>query len=83
MGSVHALQVGLRFNVTPVFLNETTAPFIHHLADPTVKKLCNGQFLQDLLLILAEPKNNTAGVEKAYLSNKWSKFRLHKPTCHG
>ena len=72
-----ALQVGLRFNVTPVSLNETTVPFIHYLADPAVKKLCNGQFLQDLLLILADPKTIWNAFMAAFMARELTESSIH------
>lgn len=72
-----ALQVGLRFNITPAFLNETTTPFIHYLADPAVKQLCNGQFLQDLLLILAEPKTLWSAFMTAFMARALTESSIH------
>jgi hypothetical protein len=50
-----ALQSGLRFDVSPPFINQHTAPFIRYLSDPATKQVCSGQFLRQLLLIIAEP----------------------------
>lgn len=54
--ALNTLQSGLRFDVSPDFINKTTAPFIRYLSDPAVKLLCNGQFLQDLLVVIVEPR---------------------------
>ncbi|OJJ44977.1 hypothetical protein ASPZODRAFT_70336 [Penicilliopsis zonata CBS 506.65] len=50
-----ALRTALRFNLTADFIKQTTAPFIQYLSDPRIKQLCNGQFLQQLLMVLIEP----------------------------
>ena len=51
-----ALHSGLRFDVSPDFINDFTAPFIQYLSDPDIKQLCNGQFLQEILIIIVEPR---------------------------
>lgn len=43
-----ALRNGLRFSVTPTFINQYTARLVQYMDDPRVKGLCNGQFLQQL-----------------------------------
>jgi hypothetical protein len=54
--AMQALQNGIRFIVTADFINQHTAPFILYLSDPIVKQLCNGQFLQQLLEVIVEPR---------------------------
>ena len=49
------LRSGLKFDVSPAFINQNTAPFIRYLSQPAVKQLCNGQYLTQLLLIFVEP----------------------------
>lgn len=55
--ALSALQNGLRFNLTPAFINEYTSKFINFLSNPDVKPLCNGIFLQQLLLVILEPRS--------------------------
>ncbi|KAI7970536.1 hypothetical protein EIK77_005440 [Talaromyces pinophilus] len=55
--ALSALQKGLRFNLTPAFINEYTSKFINFLSNPDVKPLCNGIFLQQLLLVILEPRS--------------------------
>ncbi|KAJ5972007.1 ATPase AAA-type core [Penicillium vulpinum] len=54
--ALNALRNGLRFNLTPVFINGYTANLIQYLNNRDVKLLCNGQFLEQLLLIILEPR---------------------------
>ncbi|OQD77262.1 hypothetical protein PENDEC_c003G06777 [Penicillium decumbens] len=54
--ALNALRNGLRFNLTPVFINACTAKFIQFLNHPEVKLLGNGLFLEQLLLIILEPR---------------------------
>ena len=49
------LRSGLKFDVSPSFINQYTAPFIRYLSEPAVKQLCGGQYLRQLLLFFVEP----------------------------
>lgn len=51
-----AIHSGLRFDISPDFIKHVTAPFIQYLSDPAIKQLCNGQFLQEILTIIVEPR---------------------------
>lgn len=51
-----ALQKGLRFSTTADFINQYTAKLLQYLSDPGIKNLCNGQFLERILLIFLEPR---------------------------
>jgi hypothetical protein len=53
--ALSALQSALRFDVSPSFIDQYTAPFIIYLAEPGVKQVCKGQFLRQLLLIIVDP----------------------------
>ncbi|KAL9125846.1 MAG: hypothetical protein Q9217_005011 [Psora testacea] len=53
--ALSGLQSGLRFDVSPSFIKQYTAPFITYLSEPAVKQVCNGQFLRQLLLIIVDP----------------------------
>lgn len=55
LAALSALQSGLRFDLTPSFINQNIMPFIKYLSEPAVKQVCNGQFLRQLLLIIVEP----------------------------
>ncbi|KAE8154703.1 P-loop containing nucleoside triphosphate hydrolase protein [Aspergillus avenaceus] len=72
-----ALQDGLRFNLSSEFLNQNVSPFISYLADPTVKQLCNGLFLQDLLTIIVEPRALWNAFMKAFQERRLSETSLH------
>lgn len=49
-----ALQEGLRFSTTADFINQYTAKLLQYLSDPGIKTLCNGQFLERILVIVLE-----------------------------
>ncbi|KAJ9255512.1 hypothetical protein DTO212C5_9142 [Paecilomyces variotii] len=51
-----ALHRGLRSNTAAEFINQYTAKLIHYFSDPGIKSLCNGQFLEKLLVLILEPR---------------------------
>ncbi|KAL4912229.1 P-loop containing nucleoside triphosphate hydrolase protein [Aspergillus aurantiobrunneus] len=51
----NAIHVGIRFNIKPDFLNGHATPLIHYLSDPSVRRLCNGTILQEILELIVEP----------------------------
>jgi hypothetical protein len=53
--ALESLRAGLRLDVSRTFIDRNTAPFLKYLSDPALKQLCNGQLLQQLLDIIAEP----------------------------
>ena len=72
-----AIHNGLRFDISPAFINHTTAPFIQYLSHPTVKHLCNGQFLQELLLIIVEPRTVWSAFMGAFEARELNERSLH------
>ncbi|CAG8179329.1 unnamed protein product [Penicillium salamii] len=75
--ALKALRNGLRFNITPVFINEFTAKFIQFLNDPAVKLLGNGQILEDLLLIILEPRTLWNSFVKAFCDRQLDENATH------
>ncbi|KAF4761168.1 ATPase AAA-type core [Penicillium solitum] len=68
--ALKALQIGLRSNLTPVFINGYTAKLIQYLKNREVKLLCNGQFLEQLLLIIVEPRTLWGAFLEAFRTRK-------------
>lgn len=52
-----AIQNGLRFDISPAFINQATAPFVLYLSNPAIKQLCNGKFLEEMLAIIVDPRS--------------------------
>lgn len=74
----YAIHHGFRFDVSPAFINQTTALFIPYLSDPAVKRLCNGQFLQEMLVILVgEPRTLWNALMKAFEMRELSQSSIH------
>lgn len=68
--ALSALRVGLRFNLTPAFINEYTAKFIQFLNFPEIKLLGNGFFLEQVLLIVLEPRTLWSAFLGAFVTRK-------------
>lgn len=75
--ALSALRDGLRFNLTPAFINDYTSKFITFLNDPDVKLLCNGLFLQQLLLVILEPRTLWNALVDAFRSRTLDEDAIH------
>ncbi|CDM37011.1 hypothetical protein DTO013E5_7175 [Penicillium roqueforti] len=75
--ALNALRNGLRFNLTPTFINGYTAKFIQYLNHREVKLLCNGQFLEQLLLIILEPRTLWGAFLEAFRTRKLEDHATH------
>jgi hypothetical protein len=53
--SLDALRKALRVDTSLIFLNDSVASFLKYLTDPAIKQVSGGQFLQDLVVIIADP----------------------------
>lgn len=72
-----AIQSGLRFDVSPAFLNQTTAPFVLYLSNPAIKQLCNGKFLEDMLVIIVEPRSVWNAFVTAFKAKQLEEASVH------
>ncbi|OKL58227.1 hypothetical protein UA08_06552 [Talaromyces atroroseus] len=54
--ALSSIRQGLRSNIAAEFINKYTAKFVQFLSNPGIKQLCNGQFLEQLLAIILEPR---------------------------
>lgn len=68
--ALSTLHKGLRFNLTPVFINGYTAKLILYLNHREVKLLCNGQFLEQILLVFLEPRTLWNAFLEAFRTRK-------------
>ena len=68
---------GFRLDITPAFLNQYTARFIRYLGDPKIKLLCNGQFLEQLLVIILEPRTVWIAFLDAFSSRKLNEDAIY------
>jgi hypothetical protein len=75
--ALSALRNGLRSNLTPTFINGYTSKFIQFLKKPEVKLLCNGIFLEQLLLIILEPRTLWNSFVDAFSGRKLDDDAIH------
>lgn len=75
--AVAALQKGLRFNISPDFVNQYTARFIIYVSSRDVKQLCGGQLLQQLLMIVLEPRTIWNAIIDAFKTRKLCEEAVH------
>ncbi|KAJ5333870.1 uncharacterized protein N7506_007653 [Penicillium brevicompactum] len=68
--AMKSLRNGLRFNITPAFINEFSAKLILFLNDPQVKLLGNGLIFEQILLIILEPRTLWNSFVEAFLTGK-------------
>ncbi|PYH78053.1 P-loop containing nucleoside triphosphate hydrolase protein [Aspergillus uvarum CBS 121591] len=68
--ALSGLQHGLRFNLTPAFINNYTSKFLGFLRKPEIKLLCNGLFLEQILLIILEPRTLWSSLLDAFCTRK-------------
>ncbi|KAJ6114078.1 P-loop containing nucleoside triphosphate hydrolase protein [Penicillium capsulatum] len=75
--ALDALRNGLRFNLSPVFINNYTSKFINYLSVPEIKLLCNGLFLEQFLLIILEPRTLWKSLLDAFHTRKLTEDAIH------
>ncbi|KAJ5939590.1 hypothetical protein N7466_002724 [Penicillium verhagenii] len=75
--ALDALRNGLRFNLTPDFINKHTSKLINVLSRPEIKLLCNGLFLEQLLIIILEPRTLWNTLLNAFGTRKLDEDAIH------
>lgn len=65
-GGINSLQRSLRLDISLPALNGLNAEFINYLADDALKQLCNGQFLQQIIVVAVEPPTFWNALSEAY-----------------
>ncbi|OBT47666.1 hypothetical protein VE00_02260 [Pseudogymnoascus sp. WSF 3629] len=53
--SIDALRRALRLDTSINYINQSIAVFLEYISDPAIKQISSGQFLQDILVIIADP----------------------------
>jgi hypothetical protein len=53
--ALEALRSALRQDTSVGFIDRSISPFLKYLSDVTIKSISNGQFLQDMLVIVVDP----------------------------
>ncbi|KAK4552285.1 hypothetical protein LTR86_010455 [Recurvomyces mirabilis] len=68
--AMKALQISLRFDNSPAFLNGPLKDFMLYIQDPTVQQLCNGVLYKQLLGLLVEPPTLWQAMVRSHLSKQ-------------
>ena len=53
--SIDALRRALRLDTSISYINQSLAVFLEYISDLAIKQISGGQFLQDILIIIADP----------------------------
>ena len=64
--ALQSLHRGLRFDTSAAFVNKHTAAFISYLSEPSLERLCSGQLLKRLLLVIIDPETLWSAMLEAY-----------------
>ncbi|KAL1648449.1 hypothetical protein SLS58_002204 [Diplodia intermedia] len=72
-----ALRTSLRFNISTTFLNGHLECFLRYLRDPTLKHLCNGEFLRRLLVLVVDPPSLWYSIVEAHSQKQLSLESQH------
>ncbi|RAL15897.1 P-loop containing nucleoside triphosphate hydrolase protein [Aspergillus homomorphus CBS 101889] len=75
--ALSALRHGLRFDITPAFINKYTSKFLNFLRKPEIKLLCNGIFLERILVIIVEPRTLWKSLLDAFFTRKLDDDATH------
>ena len=78
---LQALKMSLRYNVSSAFINEFSANFLRYIANDSVRQLCNGQLLQDILVAAVDPPTFWNALEKCYDDKSLSPSAIHAFAC--
>ena len=78
---LQALKTSMRSDVSSAFINESSANLLKYIADDSVRQLCSGQLLRDILLALLEPPTFWIALERCYDEKTLSSSGIHAFAC--
>ena len=78
---LQALKMSLRSDVSSTFINESSGSLLRYIADDSVRQLCSGQLVQDILLVVLEPPTFWNALEKCYDERTLSPSGIHAFAC--
>ena len=74
---LQAVKISLRSDVSSNFINESSVKFLAYIANDNVRLLCNGQLLQQVLVIVTEPPTFWNALEKCYDDRSLTTLGIH------
>ena len=78
---LQALKMSLRSDVSSTFINEFSGNLLRYIADDSVRQLCGGQLLHDILVVVLEPPTFWNALEKCYDQRTLSPSGIHAFAC--
>ena len=63
---LQSLKISLRSGVSSAFINESSTSLLRYIADDSVRQLCSGQLLRDILVAVMEPPTFWNVLERCY-----------------
>lgn len=78
---LQALKVSLRSDVSSAFINESSTALLRYIADDSVRRLCSGQLLRDILIAVLEPPTFWNALQKCYDEKTLSPNGIHAFAC--
>ena len=78
---LQALKTSLRSDISSTFINESSGNLLRYIADDSVRQLCSGQLLQDILVAVLEPPTFWNALEKYYCERTLSPRGIHAFAC--
>ncbi|OCL14801.1 putative AAA family ATPase [Glonium stellatum] len=78
---LQALKMSLRSNVSSTFINDSSASFLTYISDDSVRQLCGGQLLRDILVAVVDPPTFWNALEKCFDEKTLSSTATHAFAC--
>ena len=78
---LQALKISLRSDVSSAFINESSANLLRYITDDSVRQLCSGQLLRDILVAVLEPPTFWNALERCYDEKTLSTSGVHAFAC--
>ena len=78
---LQALKMSLRSDVSAAFINESSVSLLRYIADDSVRQLCSGQLLRDILVAVLEPPTFWNALERCYDERTLSPSGIHAFAC--
>ena len=78
---LQGLKMSLRSDVSSTFINESSSTLLRYIANDSVRQLCNGQLVQDILVAVLEPPTFWNALEKCYNERTLSPTGIHAFAC--
>ena len=78
---LQALRMSLRSDVSSTCINESSGNMLTYIAHDSVRQLCSGQLMQDILVAVLQPPTFWNALEKCYDERTLSPSGIHAFAC--